>query len=54
MGYELTCSITSSTTALIRRGSFGIRLNPMAVTGMGFLNGYVAHPASKSPIDRNG
>jgi quinoprotein glucose dehydrogenase len=27
---------------------FGSRLNPMAVTSIGFINEYVAHPASKS------
>jgi len=29
-------------------GFFGSRLNPMAVTSIGFINEYVAHPASKS------
>jgi hypothetical protein len=50
MGHQLTCSITSSATALIRRAPhvFGSRLNPMAVTSIGFINEYVAHPASKS------
>jgi len=26
---------------------FGSRLNPMAVTSIGFINEYVAHPASR-------
>src|ERR1700726_681442 len=48
--HQPTCSITSAATALSDAAPhvFGSRLNPMAVTSIGFVNEYDAHPASKS------